>query len=251
MISENLIKNIKSARRIVIFSGAGMSAESGVPTFRDVQTGLWEKYDPMELATAEAFANDPALVWGWYEWRRNLLLQVPPNAGHIALAKWQSYYPLNIVTQNVDDLHERAGSYNVVHIHGSIHAPRCSRCNEPYYLLQQQPIALAQQKKIDPPLCELCEHPIRPGVVWFGEELYEPELRAAIHMAENCDMVIAVGTSGVVQPAALIPVWAKNKGAVIVQINPSPTPIDELSDYILRGTAATTLPELVAALGYA
>lgn len=250
MISEKLIKNIKSARRIVIFSGAGMSAESGVPTFRDTQTGLWEKYDPMELATPEAFAKDPALVWGWYEWRRNLLLRVEPNAGHKAIAQWQAHYPLNIITQNVDNLHERAGSYNVVHIHGSIHAPRCSRCHEPHHQLHQQHNPLAVEKRLDPPICELCEHPIRPGVVWFGEPLFEPDLRTAIHMAENCDMVIAVGTSGVVQPAALIPVWAKNKGAVIVQINPNPTPIDEVSDYLIRSTAATVLPQLVEALGY-
>lgn len=248
MISEAIISTIKKARRIVVFSGAGMSAESGVPTFRDDLTGLWQQYDFMKLATPEAFKADPALVWGWYEWRRTRLLAVEPNAGHQAIARWQAHYPLTIVTQNVDDLHERAGSYNVIHIHGSIFAPRCTKCKTPYEFESHYVQEPESGRRIDPPSCKVCQHPVRPGVVWFGEALHEPDLRAAIFAAENCDLVIAVGTSGVVQPAALIPRWAKDKGAVVVQINPNPTPIDEVSDYNIRMTAAQALPQIVEAL---
>lgn len=251
MVSESIINAIKKARRIVLFSGAGMSAESGVPTFRDDLTGLWEQYDPNALATPEAFKTDPALVWGWYEWRRTRLLGVKPNAGHQAIASWQEHYPLTVVTQNVDDLHERAGSYNVIHIHGSIFAPRCTKCKSPYEFTNNYVQEPESGRRIDPPLCTVCkENIVRPGVVWFGEPLYEPDLRAAIYAAENSDLLIAVGTSGVVQPAALIPRWAKDKGALIIQINPNSTPIDDISDYNIRATAAEALPKLVDALGF-
>lgn len=250
MISEVIINTIKKARRIVIFSGAGVSAESGVPTFRDDLTGLWSEYDPTELASLKAFQKDPALVWGWYEWRRTRLLEVEPNAAHKAIAQWQAHYPLTIVTQNVDDLHERAGSYNVIHMHGSIFAPRCSHCKEPYTLSATYTRLPDACSRIDPPLCHICEYEIRPGVVWFGEPLYEPDLRAAIYAAENSDLIIAIGTSGVVQPAALIPHWAKEKGAIVIQINPNSTPIDSVSDYNIRMTAAKALPKIVNALGF-
>ena len=248
MISEAIIDTVKKARRIVIFSGAGMSAESGVPTFRDDLTGLWSQYDARALATPEAFEADPALVWGWYEWRRKRIMSVAPNAGHQAIAQWQAHYPLTVVTQNVDDLHERAGSYSVIHIHGSIFAPRCIKCKHPYTFSSTYAQVPESGCRVAPPLCELCEKPVRPGVVWFGEPLYEPDLRAAIYAAENSDLLIAVGTSGVVQPAALIPRWAKDKGAQVKQINPNSTPIDEVSDYNIRATAAEALPQLVAAL---
>lgn len=252
MMSEAIINTVKKARRIVVFSGAGMSAESGVPTFRDDLTGLWANYDQTALATLAAFEADPDLVWGWYEWRRARILGVEPNAGHMALAQWQASYPLTIITQNVDNLHERAGSYNVIHIHGSIFAPRCTKCNTPYvfsshYVSDSEPDS---GRRMAPPLCAVCENKVRPGVIWFGESLYEPDLRAAIYAAENCDLLIAVGTSGVVQPAALIPTWAKEKGAMIMQINPNSTPLDALSDYNIRSTAAKALPQLVAALGF-
>lgn len=250
MISEVIVKLVRDARRIVIFSGAGMSAESGVPTFRDVLTGLWKQYDAKDLATVEAFKADPALVWGWYEWRRNHILGVEPNRGHEAIAQWQSHYPLTVITQNVDDLHERAGSYNVIHMHGSIFAARCIKCKSPYKFSTTPAAEPESGRRIDPPVCAVCNNMVRPGVVWFGEPLYEPDLRAAIYAAENCDLLIAVGTSGVVQPAALIPHWAKEKGATVIQINPNSTPIDKVSDYNIRATAAEALSELVAALGF-
>lgn len=250
MVSEPIINTIKQARRIVIFSGAGMSAESGVPTFRDDLVGLWQQYDPAELATAEAFLKDPELVWGWYEWRRARVEQAVPNAGHVAIAQWQSHYPVTIVTQNVDNLHERAGSYNVIHMHGNLHTAYCIDCKTPYSLYPLATPAPAEGRRIAPPRCALCQGMVRPGVVWFGEPLIEADLRAAIYAAENCDLVIAVGTSGVVQPAALIPYWAKEKGAQVIQINPHESAIDEVSDYNVRQSAATVLPYLVQALGY-
>lgn len=250
MISEAIINTIKKARRIVIFSGAGMSAESGIPTFRDDLSGLWRQYNPTQLATPEAFQADPALVWGWYEWRRARILGVEPNAGHKAIAQWQKHYPLTIVTQNVDNLHERAGSYNVIHIHGSIFAPRCTKCKAPHEFASNYAHEPDSGRRLDPPLCHVCQNQVRPGVVWFGEALYEPDLRAAIFAAENSDVIIAVGTSGVVQPAALIPHWGKEKGAQIIQINPQSTVIDEVSDYNIRATAAQALPEIVTALGF-
>lgn len=250
MISEAILNTIKKARRIVVFSGAGMSAESGVPTFRDDLTGLWRQYDANLLATPEAFEKDPALVWGWYEWRRARILTVQPNAGHMAIALWQQHAALSIVTQNVDDLHERAGSDKVIHVHGSIFAPRCTKCKKPHAFSSRYPQEPESGRRVDPPLCVVCQHIIRPGVVWFGEPLYEPDLRAAIYEAENTDVLIAVGTSGVVQPAALIPHWAKDKGATVIQINPSSTSIDEVSDYNIRATAAQTLPKIVKALGF-
>lgn len=250
MISEAILNSIKKARRIVVFSGAGISAESGVPTFRDDLTGLWQQYDANLLATPEAFTQDPALVWGWYEWRRARILAVEPNAGHEAIAKWQQHAALSIVTQNVDDLHERAGSDKVIHIHGSIFAPRCTKCKKPYVFSSNYFQEPESGRRIEPPLCPVCQNIVRPGVVWFGEPLYEPDLCAAIYEAENSDLLIAVGTSGLVQPASLIPRWAKDKGAVVIQINPTSTPIDEVSDYNIRATAAQALPEIVDALGF-
>lgn len=249
MINDELMNTIGQARRILIFSGAGMSAESGVPTFRDELTGLWEQYDPMDLATPEAFERDPALVWGWYMWRRQQVAEVEPNAGHRAIAAWQRIYPLRIVTQNVDDLHERAGSYGVVHVHGELFASHCHRCRAPH-----KPTALEETSEqigqpIDPPHCKLCGGLVRPSVVWFGEALDEASLRAAIYEAENSDVVLAIGTSGLVQPAALVPQWAKDQGAQVIQINPNPTALDELCDINIRSTAAHVLPQIVEKLG--
>lgn len=250
MVSESVLNMIKAARRIVIFSGAGMSAESGIPTFRDDLVGLWRHYDPMQLATAEAFAQDPELVWGWYEWRRARLAQAQPNAGHLAIAQWQKHYPLTIITQNVDDLHERAQSYSIIHMHGSLNGAYCSQCKHPHPLVALPVNLPPEGAKISPPLCELCQGLVRPGVVWFGEPLIDADLRKAIYAAEDSDLVLAVGTSGVVQPAALVPYWAKEKGALIIQINPNATVLDEISDVNVRQSAAKALPYIVHSLGY-
>jgi NAD-dependent deacetylase len=231
----------------VVFTGAGISAESGVPTFRDDLTGLWARYDPQTLATPEAFHADPDLVWGWYEWRRGRVLQVHPNAGHLAVATIARHVPqCTVVTQNVDDLHERAGTSDPIHLHGSLFAPRCIRCSRSAPVPEQaeQP---PEGARLAPPRCVDCDGLIRPGVVWFGESLPEHALDAAIEAALACDVLLSVGTSGVVYPAAEIPKVAARGGATVIQVNPDPTPLDAIATVNLRGTAATLLPELIAA----
>ncbi|SCL13928.1 NAD-dependent deacetylase [Micromonospora nigra] len=235
------------AERIVVFTGAGMSAESGVPTFRDALTGLWQRYDAQQLATPEAFHADPALVWGWYEWRRDLVRRTTPNAGHLAVAEIEARVPHAVlVTQNVDDLHERAGSAAPVHLHGSLFAPRCSACDRPASVPDggAEPVG---GRRLPPPRCAGCAAPVRPGVVWFGEALPQSALAAAVEAAASCDLLVTVGTSGLVYPAAEIPQVAARFGATVVQVDPGETALDEVADVNLRGTAAQVLPALVEA----
>ena len=242
---------LRDAERVVIFTGAGISAESGVPTFRDAQTGLWARFDAKALATPEAFEADPALVWGWYEGRRGTVERVRPNAGHEAVAAIEARIPDTVViTQNVDDLHERAGSKSPIHLHGSLFAPRCSACARPAPV----PDGLATEAfptspedgRITPPACAHCGAPVRPGVVWFGEQLPADALSAATEAAFGCDLLFTIGTSGLVYPAAEIPYVAARSGATVVQINPEPTALDAVANVNLRGPAARILPELVA-----
>ncbi|MFC0532552.1 SIR2 family NAD-dependent protein deacylase [Phytohabitans kaempferiae] len=261
------------ARRIVVFTGAGMSAESGVPTFRDDLTGLWAQFDAERLATPEAFAADPDLVWGWYEWRRARVRQAQPNPGHLAVAAIEELVPETVVvTQNVDDLHERAGSRAPIHLHGSLFAPRC--VGDAAHPAAFPDVATSQSaesgewqdqsaepekatdksaepdegRRIAPPCCTRCGALVRPGVVWFGEALPEAALAAAVEAATACDVLLTVGTSGVVYPAAEIPRVAARAGAVVIQVNPEPTPLDGVCDVNLRGTAAGVLPALAATL---
>ncbi|HEY5855046.1 MAG TPA: NAD-dependent deacylase [Aldersonia sp.] len=240
-----ILAKIRNAHRIVVSTGAGMSAESGVPTFRDAQTGLWERFDAESLATPQAWAADPALVWAWYQWRAHLVRSVQPNAGHRALARWARVADVAVVTQNVDDLHERAGSSVAAHLHGSLFAPRCSGCGEP----AQVPDPLAVEvTHLPPPPCALCGAPVRPGVVWFGEELpYEP-WRCAVAAVEACDLLLVVGTSSIVYPAAGLPALARAAGAAVVEINPQPTDLTDQVDHSWQTTAAIGLPALVAQL---
>jgi NAD-dependent deacetylase len=224
---------LRGAKRVVVFTGAGMSAESGVPTFREAQTGMWARYDARKLATPEAFEADPALVWSWYEWRRTEVERLAPNPGHYAVATIEELAPEPVViTQNVDDLHERSGSRAPIHLHGSLFAPRCSVCSQPFPPPQS--------------VCSDCGGPMRPGVVWFGEELPAEALSAATDAAFGCDLLFTIGTSGLVYPAAEIPYVAARSGATVVQINPEPTPLDAVADVNLRGTAAEILPDLVS-----
>lgn len=236
----------RAARRVVVFSGAGMSAESGVPTFRDALTGLWERFDPTELATPQAWERDPALVWAWYEWRAALVRRAQPNPGHRALAAWAENTELTIVTQNVDDLHERAGSTVAAHLHGSLYRPRCSGCGRAaelddarFQLLDHEPA-----ERITPPECPTCSAPIRPGAVWFGEALPQDAWSVASDAAEHCDLMVVVGTSGVVYPAAELPVRAVRSGATVVEINPEPTELTAAVTHSWRATAAQALPVL-------
>ena len=243
-IPSSLLLAISQAQHLVVLTGAGASAESGVPTFRDALTGLWENFDPEELATPEAFVRDPALVWGWYEWRRKMLLAVRPNPAHIAIAELAKRVPrFTLITQNVDDLHERAGSVDVLHLHGSIFQPRCFDCKRPYTF--SAPPSLIKEQKLEPPHCEHCGGLIRPGVVWFGESLPEQELKEAYEAVDSCDVLLSVGTSGIVYPAAHLPEMAAQKGASVIHINPQPVISKYANEHVLVGTAGQVLPKLL------
>jgi NAD-dependent deacetylase len=228
---------VREARRIVLLSGAGMSAESGVPTFRDAQTGLWAKFRPEDLATEQAFRARPEMVWDWYAMRREGLKNVAPNAGHVAVAAFQQRHPrrLTVVTQNVDGLHQRAGSPGVLALHGNIaedewlEPPRAC-CN-----------ATAPQPG-RPPRCATCGNLRRPAVVWFGEMLPARELQEAEEAAAACDLMLVVGTSGLVYPAAGLARAARGR---VVIVNPSPTDLDDAADAVLTGTSAVLLPQLL------
>ena len=241
---------LRDARRVVVFTGAGVSAESGIPTFRDALTGLWERFDVAELASAAGFQRDPELVWGWYEWRRMTVMRAQPNAAHRAIAALAAKVPkLTVVTQNVDDLHERAGSEAPIHLHGSLFAPRCSACGLPAALPAGIPDEPEGGPRVAAPLCRHCGGRIRPGVVWFGEAPPEAALAEAFDAARSCDVLLSVGTSSLVFPAAQIPVEAHRAGAIVVQVNPNETDLDAIADFNLRGTAASVLPLLADTLG--
>ncbi|MCH8562087.1 NAD-dependent protein deacylase [Nesterenkonia sp. YGD6] len=254
-IPDDVLALARAARHVAVFSGAGISAESGVPTFREVQTGLWERFSAQDLATPEAFESDPALVHTWYRWRAALIRQVSPNPGHQALAQWQRQLGgaggrLSIATQNVDDLHERAGAEVLAHLHGSITAHRCAECDAPAELAAPQyDGAAAPAEPVDPPLCEVCEQGlIRPGVVWFGEPLPMEAFDAAADAMRAADLILVVGTSGLVQPAASLPLLGMERGTPLIEINPEPTELSDAMHHRLRGPAGTLLPVLVQAV---
>ena len=237
---------LAQARHVVVFTGAGVSAESGIATFRDKLTGLWARFDPAQLASAEGFRADPALVWGWYQMRRAGIAKAEPNAGHLAIAALAAQVPqLTLITQNVDDLHERAGSRAVLHLHGRLDAFRCLDCARP----ADEPVALpeeaAQGCRMEPPRCACCAGPLRPGVVWFGEMLPEAALEQAFAAARQCDVLLSVGTSGLVQPAASIPRMALAAGATVVHVNPQPVPCEHPRAFMLPGKAGEVLPQLL------
>jgi NAD-dependent deacetylase len=241
----SLIETLRDAQRVVIFTGAGVSQESGIPTFRDRQTGLWANFDAAELATPAAFDRDAALVWGWYEWRRAAVRGALPNAAHRAIAQLASRVPeLTLVTQNVDDLHERAGSPTVLHLHGRIARPYCENCRRPH-AVSDAATPHGEGRRMEPPRCQACRARIRPGVVWFGESLPVEEWQAAQLAARRADLFFCVGTSAIVQPAASLTDLAIDAGAVTVQVNPNATGIEECVTFALRGAAGSVLPALL------
>jgi NAD-dependent protein deacetylase/lipoamidase len=243
---ERIGQALRRATRVAVLTGAGVSAESGVPTFRDKQTGLWEKFDAAELATPFAFQRDPALVWGWYEWRRATVLSAEPNAAHRAIAALAERIPeFTLITQNVDDLHERAGSPQVLHLHGELALPRCDACHQPHALAAGRPELPNAGLRIEPPRCEGCGGRVRPGVVWFGESLPELTWLAAREAVRNCEVFLCCGTSGLVQPAASLTDIAVQAGAVTVQINTNATDLDNAVTFAVRGRAGEVLPEIV------
>jgi len=246
-IAENLLARIADAGRITVLTGAGMSAESGVPAFRGTHDSLWSRLDPMTLATEDAWRADAALVWGWYRWRMALVSQAQPNAGHRALAQLARTHRIALITQNVDDLHERAGSQVLAHVHGSLFALRCFDCGQPHAESLPPVSADAVPQRLAPPRCQACGGLVRPGVVWFGEALPQAAWQHA-QAATRCELMLVVGTSGLVQPAASLPMRARQQGACVVEINPARTVVSEIAHQRIAERAACALPALVAAL---
>jgi NAD-dependent deacetylase len=245
---QSLRARLAAAHHVFVLTGAGMSAESGIPTFRDAQQGYWAQFDPMQLASEEGFRADPERVWRWYSERRDGVRKAQPHAGHLALARFGQSRPgrLTLATQNVDDLHQRAGWPQSLRLHGDIlediwldpcpRGRRGHRCDTDW--------ALAGE----PPRCQECGNGVRPGVVWFGENLPLSVLNAAEDAARRCDVALVIGTSGVVWPAAGLALTARRSGAWVVVINPHPSELDATANECLRGTAAQLLPALLDAL---
>jgi NAD-dependent deacetylase len=241
-IEPKLINALRTAKSVTVLTGAGVSAESGVPTFRDAQTGLWAQYSPEELATPRAFVRNPRLVWEWYEWRRKLVADAQPNPGHRALAEMEKLFPqFHLITQNVDGLHQRAGSTKVIELHGNIARTKCFN----------QGTIVSEGPETDevPPHCPDCGGFLRPDVVWFEEALPERELALADTASTACDVFLSVGTSALVYPAAALPDAARESGATVIEINPQPTPLSSRAHYVIRGAAGVVLPALLAELG--
>lgn len=231
---------VREARHVAVLTGAGVSAESGVPTFRDTQTGLWAQFDPQELATEIAYRAHPERVWNWYQHRRSLLTQAQPNAGHTALAAFARRHPgrLSLITQNVDGLHQRAGQPETIALHGALAEDR--------WLDAPRTCCEAETAKDGrPPVCATCGNLRRPAVVWFGENLPAEALSAAEKAVSGCDLMLVVGTSGQVYPAAGLAFAAHQQGARLVVINPEPTELDRIADACLREASAACLPFLL------
>ena len=238
---EELAAHVARAGRLAVLTGAGISAESGIPTFRDAQTGLWARWRPEDLATPQAFHGNPRLVWEWYRWRRALIEGVEPNAGHLALAEMERHCGnFHLATQNVDGLHLKAGSRRVAELHGNLFSDRC---------LQEDRLLDRVEEGADGlPVCPHCGGPARPGVVWFGEPLPAEPFRSATDAATECDVYLVVGTSGLVHPAAGLPALALRSGAFVAEVNPEPTPLTESVHLSLRARAGTLLPALLEAM---
>ena len=236
LVPDELRDALRDARHVCVLTGAGISAESGVPTFRDAQTGLWAQYNPQDLATPEAFVREPALVWRWYRWRRELVANAAPNPGHLALARLESLLPrLTLITQNVDGLHQRAGNRDAIEFHGNIFANRCF----------VEGCVVDIDDALDVPTCPACGAHARPGVVWFGEAIPEDALNRSFAAAADCDVFLSVGTSSLVHPAAGLTEIARDAGATVAEINPQPTDLADSLMFAIAANAGTVLPELV------
>jgi NAD-dependent deacetylase len=246
--SSTLLNFLRQAERVAALTGAGASQESGLRTFRDAQSGLWAQYRPEDLASPEAFARDPKLIWDWYAMRREKVRDVEPNPGHFALAEMGHRVPhFTLITQNVDGLHRKAEEirhktsqvyYPILELHGNIQRVRCSDCGM---------FTDTWEENGDVPRCAGCGGMLRPDVVWFGEPLPRSALEAAVEAARGCQVFFSIGTSGLVQPAAALAFAAHNKGAVVVEVNLEATPLTEKADFFLQGKSGEILPELVKA----
>ncbi|MBI3640010.1 MAG: NAD-dependent deacylase [Thaumarchaeota archaeon] len=233
---ESIADKLLDAKKIVFVTGAGISQESGIPTFRG-KDGLWRKYDAMQLATIDAFYENPKLVWEWYEERRKNILAAKPNAGHTTIADLEKYKQVRVLTQNIDGLHQRAGSSQVYELHGSIITIKCTVCDF------REKITGSFSEL--PPICK-CGKMLRPDVVWFGEALPQNVWGEAMMQANSCNMMFVVGTSLAVSPANMLPVYAKQNGATIIEVNPEETLMSKSMDLSIRSTSAKALPELLS-----
>ncbi len=245
---QQAAEHIRCAKQITVLTGAGVSKESGIPTFRDALDGLWAQYDPTQLATPQAFQLNPKLVWDFYEFRRELMRPAQPNPGHYALAELQRRYPsLRIITQNVDDLHERAGSTDVIRLHGNIARNKCfDNCQG-----HPTPVDVSQiewDKSSGPPPCPHCGRWVRPDVVWFGEMLPPEAISRARELLQRTDVMLVIGTSGLVSPSAEMPGVAKSHGAFIIEVNPDTSMISRIADLKLDGPSGEVLPRVLEAL---
>jgi NAD-dependent deacetylase len=237
MLTQKLLSRLKNASAVTALTGAGISAESGVPTFRG-KDGLWENQKVEELATPQALRNNPELFWKFYRWRKKLINEVKPNLGHYSLVDFERIYKdFLLVTQNVDNLHREAGNKNIVELHGNIFYTKCADCGKSH----TEPISESTQI----PICNSCGGPLRPDVVLFGENLQEKNLRAAQEAAAGCEIFFSIGTSALVEPAASLPFLAKANGSYVVEINPEETPLSQHANECLRGATGKILPALV------
>ena len=240
-IPQDLIVTLRSAQRVAVLTGAGVSAESGVPTFRDAQTGLWAHYDPQQLATPQAFRRNPKLVWEWYQWRRELISAAEPNPAHFALAEMERRIPtFTLITQNIDNLHREASSRNVIELHGNIRRNKC--------FAEGHVVTEWESTADKPPRCPECDAFLRPDVVWFGEALPSDALATAIAATRASDVFFSVGTSAAVHPAAALPLEAVENGACTVEVNPQETRVSGWMDYTLSAPAGEALPVLVTSV---
>ncbi len=241
VFSDRFLSRLAQADWVTVFTGAGISAESGVPTFRGTD-GLWSRFRPEELANMGAFMRNPDLVWEWYAHRKKVIADVRPNAGHEALVQMELMYPhFAVITQNIDNLHRRAGSRTVYELHGNIERNYCMSCGKPASneeVLHQTGV----------PHCGVCGGLIRPDVVWFGEMLPEEEWDRSVRAAESSDVFFSIGTSAVVYPAASLPLIAREHDAYLVEVNPEPTPMTDRADEFLQGPSGVILPALVDAV---
>jgi len=233
---ESIADKLLDAKKIVFVTGAGISQESGIPTFRG-KDGLWRKYDAMQLATIDAFYENPKLVWEWYEERRKKILAAKPNAGHSTIANLEKYKQIRVLTQNIDGLHQRAGSSQVYELHGNIITIKCTVCDF------KEKISGSFSEL--PPRCK-CGNILRPDVVWFGEALPQYVWSEAMMQANSCNVMFVVGTSLAVSPANMLPIYAKQNGAIIVEVNPEETLMSKSMDLSIRSTSAKALPELLS-----
>jgi NAD-dependent deacetylase len=235
---DNVSQNLINSQKIVFVTGAGISQESGIPTFRG-KDGYWRKHDPMKLASIDAFFDDPHLVWEWYEDRRKNILMAKPNEGHFAIANMEKFRDVTVLTQNIDGLHQRSGSTNVLELHGSIIRIKCTVCDFSGDIIEDFESL--------PPKCE-CGNILRPDVVWFGEALSEEVWKNAIKEASSCDVMIIAGTSLAVSPANTLPIYAKQNGATLIEVNPEKTVMSNDMDLSMQTTSTNALPKMLSVL---